>query len=332
MISISLCMIVKNEEAVLARCLDSIADLMDEIIIVDTGSDDGTKEIARRYTEQVYDFVWTGSFADARNYSFSKATKEYIYCADADEVLDSENREKFRLLKEALLPEIDVVQMYYAHQLSFNTIYNYDRELRPKLYKRIRELVWENAIHEAVRLEPVIYDSEIEIIHKPEGSHTKRDLKAFERLAKEGVILNKRLHNIYAKELMISGDKEDFMRAYPMFKNSLSDNGRGEDEIMEACCICAKTCLLTGDALELFQYTTKAMAMGGCSEICCFLGQYYFQVNAPEEAAIWYYNAAFETESALSLRHHKEIPLQALVMIYQKLGNEEQAGYYESLL
>ena len=51
--TISLCMIVKNEEKVLARCLDSVADLVDEIIIVDTGSSDATKEIALRYTDQV---------------------------------------------------------------------------------------------------------------------------------------------------------------------------------------------------------------------------------------------------------------------------------------
>lgn len=90
MITISLCMIVKNEEEVLDRCLSSIADLMDEIIIVDTGSTDRTKEIARRYTSKIYDFTWTGNFADARNYSFSKASAQYIYCADADEVLDAE--------------------------------------------------------------------------------------------------------------------------------------------------------------------------------------------------------------------------------------------------
>ena len=55
MATISLCMIVKNEEAVLARCLDSVRDLVDEIIIVDTGSTDRTKEIAARYTGQIYD-------------------------------------------------------------------------------------------------------------------------------------------------------------------------------------------------------------------------------------------------------------------------------------
>ena len=76
MITISLCMIVKNEERVLSRCLDSIKDLVEEIIIVDTGSDDRTKEIAGRYTDKVYDFPWNDNFAEARNFSFSKACKD----------------------------------------------------------------------------------------------------------------------------------------------------------------------------------------------------------------------------------------------------------------
>ena len=111
MATISLCMIVKNEEAVLARCLDSIADLMDEIIIVDTGSTDHTKEIAAKYTSQIYDFKWTSDFSAARNFSFSKANMDYIYAADADEVLDDFNHERFLRLKNALLPEIEIVQM-----------------------------------------------------------------------------------------------------------------------------------------------------------------------------------------------------------------------------
>ena len=92
MVTISICMIVKNEEKHLARCLDSIADLAEELIIVDTGSTDRTKEIAAKYNARIYDFKWNGDFSDARNFSFSKATKEYIYQADADEVLDETNR------------------------------------------------------------------------------------------------------------------------------------------------------------------------------------------------------------------------------------------------
>ena len=72
MATISVCMIVKNEEKVLAGCLDSLKGLWEELIIVDTGSTDATKEIAKKYTDKVYDFTWTGNFSDARNYSFSK--------------------------------------------------------------------------------------------------------------------------------------------------------------------------------------------------------------------------------------------------------------------
>ena len=78
MITISLCMIVKNEERILARCLDSVADLVDEIVIADTGSTDATREIAARYTEHVYDFPWTDDFSAARNFVFSRASMEYI--------------------------------------------------------------------------------------------------------------------------------------------------------------------------------------------------------------------------------------------------------------
>ena len=77
--TISLCMIVKNEENVLDRCLSSIADLMDEIIIVDTGSTDRTKEIASKYTDLIYDFPWINDFSAARNFSFSKATTSKPY-------------------------------------------------------------------------------------------------------------------------------------------------------------------------------------------------------------------------------------------------------------
>ena len=142
---------------------NSLSGLWEELIIVDTGSTDRTKDIAKKYTEKVFDFSWTGNFSDARNYSFSKAECDYIYSADADEVLDEENRERFLLLKEALTEdsEIEIVQMYYGNQLSQNSIYNFDKEYRPKLYKRLRKFMWQEPIHEAVRLDPVIYDSDI---------------------------------------------------------------------------------------------------------------------------------------------------------------------------
>lgn len=88
MVEISLCMIVKNEEANLDASLSSIASHVDEIVIVDTGSTDNTKEIAKRYTDKVYDYTWENDFSMARNFSISKAEKEFILVLDADEVVE----------------------------------------------------------------------------------------------------------------------------------------------------------------------------------------------------------------------------------------------------
>lgn len=100
MITISLCMIVKDEEDVIGRCLDCVKDIMDEIIIVDTGSTDRTKEIVSAYTSNIYDFEWIDDFSAARNYSFSKATKDYIMWLDADDVLLSKDIIKLKNLKK----------------------------------------------------------------------------------------------------------------------------------------------------------------------------------------------------------------------------------------
>lgn len=331
MITVSLCMIVKNEAKVLARCLDSIADLMDEIIIVDTGSTDETKQIAADYTDRIYDFTWTGDFSAARNFAFSRAGMEYIYSADADEVLDEKNRDAFRRLKKTLLPEIDIVQMYYANQLSYGTIYNFDRELRPKLFRRLRTFRWQGAIHEQVDLEPVIYDSEIEIRHMPEKNHKDRDLAAFVRRTGEGDRLDKRLHNIYAKELFISGEAEDFRNASSFFEDSCTDTGRSVDEIKEAACVVARAARLAGDTEKFFKYAMKVVACDGCAEICCELGDYYLRVQDIDEAIVWYYNAAYETESILNIKCSGAIPLCGLAECYRMAGNEVQAAEYERL-
>ena len=93
--TISVCMIVKNEEENLGACLDCLKEIADEIIIVDTGSVDATKSIAAKYTHKIFDFTWVNDFAAARNFAFSKATMDYIYSADADERLDEENIKRF---------------------------------------------------------------------------------------------------------------------------------------------------------------------------------------------------------------------------------------------
>lgn len=328
MVTISLCMIVKNEEKVLRRCLDSVADLVDEVVIVDTGSTDGTKDIAAEYTELIYDFPWVDDFSAARNFAFSKATKEYIYSADADEVLDEENRGRFRRLKETLLSEIEIVQMKYGNQLQFNTVYNYDEEYRPKLFKRMREFVWEAPIHETVRLSPTVYDSDIVIRHMPEEGHAGRDLASFYRHCAGGYRLPKRLHNMYARELLMAGEAEDFERAAGFFAASAEDVNRDSEEVAEACCIVAHAARLAGDTVRFFKYATKVVAEEANSEICCEMGHFYEDSGDLEEAAVWYYNAVYETRPILNLRAGSGEGLEGLIRCYEQMGCPEQAEVY----
>lgn len=328
MVTISLCMIVKNEEEVLERCLNGLKNIVDEMIIVDTGSTDRTKEIAAQFTSNIYDFKWTDDFSDARNFSFSKAIMDYIYVADADEVIDEENQKLFLQLKEVLLPEIEIVQMMYCNQLEFGTTYNFDEEYRPKLYKRLRSFVWEEPLHEAVRLEPVIFDSDIRIEHKPLNSHADRDFSIYQRLIKQGKRISKKLHTMYAKELYIAGNKKDFTNAVPLFEQTMKDESRTLDEVKEAACVLARAYRLTGKEREFFRNTLKEIASNPSSEICYELGEFYLAQKDYKEAVLWYYNAAYETSSILNIHCGGDYPLGRLAFCYEKLGDLKQAEEY----
>ena len=290
----SLCMIVKNEEAVLNRCLESMASAMDEIIIVDTGSTDATKKIAAAYTDQIYDFAWTGNFAEARNYAASKATGDYIYTADADEYLEPEELQKLLQLKKVLLPEVEIVQM------------------RPKLYKRLRSFTWIDPIHETLRLEPVVFDSEIRIQHRPSSGHAKRDLEALAAAADREKLLSDKLRHMYAMELYRCRDVSDFNRAKGFFQRVMEDPDSGQDALREAICVLTRGYRLAGDVSHFLAYALRDAVTAPTSELCCELGAYFEECGDLAEAAMWYQNALSETESILDARTGNEIPTRAL--------------------
>ena len=102
---VSLVMIVKNEATNLPTCLRSVADLVDEIIIVDTGSIDRTKEEAIAFGARVFDFVWRDDFAAARNECLRHATGTWIFWLDGDEWINEENRGRLRKLFAGLADE-----------------------------------------------------------------------------------------------------------------------------------------------------------------------------------------------------------------------------------
>ncbi|MDF2802877.1 MAG: glycosyl transferase, partial [Anaerocolumna sp.] len=100
MCSISLCMIVRNEENSIRRCLSSIIDMVDEIIIVDTGSQDKTIDICNEFGAKVYPYTWQEDFSAARNFSIKMATSDWILWMDADEELITTNKNGLKKLLE----------------------------------------------------------------------------------------------------------------------------------------------------------------------------------------------------------------------------------------
>jgi glycosyltransferase involved in cell wall biosynthesis/2-polyprenyl-3-methyl-5-hydroxy-6-metoxy-1,4-benzoquinol methylase len=144
--SLSACLIVKNEEANILRCLKSIEKICDNIIIVDTGSTDRTKLLASFLTKKVYDFKWTNSFSEARNYSISKTTDDWILCIDADEEMVNQ----FGLTNYLRSPYF---KAYTIQQKQILLDYKNNSDQHPiRLFHRDSQLSFQGRIHELLKL------------------------------------------------------------------------------------------------------------------------------------------------------------------------------------
>ncbi|MFV0393746.1 MAG: glycosyltransferase [Coprobacillaceae bacterium] len=277
MITISLCMIVKNEELVLNNALSSIKDVVDEIIIVDTGSTDKTKEIAYSYTDKVYDFEWCDDFSKARNYSFSKATCDYCMWLDADDILHAEDKEKLLKLKSTIDPETSVVMMRYhtSFDKQGNPTFTYYRE---RLLRRKDNFKWGGFIHEAISPRGKIEHSEIAITHNKIGpSDPQRNLNIFQKKISEGVKLNPREQFYYARELYYN---RKYNEAIDAFKGFL-DTKQGWKEN----CISAHQFIgycydeLNNKEEAINQLLLSFSYDNPRAEICCDLGKYLYELK-----------------------------------------------------
>ncbi len=147
--SVSLCLIVRNEEDCLADCLRSAADLVREIIVVDTGSTDRTREVAVAAGAKVIEFAWSDSFAAARNESLRHATGQWIFWLDADERLDEENRQQVRTLFAGLGDDNAAYTMTQQSELEAST-YSTTRVDQVRLFRNHPQIRWDYRVHEQI--------------------------------------------------------------------------------------------------------------------------------------------------------------------------------------
>ena len=279
-------MIVRNEEKVLSRCLDSVQGIADEMIIVDTGSEDRTKEIARNYTDKIYDFKWIDDFAAARNYAFEKATMNYILWLDADDVFEKEDREKLIKLKKDLDSAVDAVAMHYY--LAFDAKGNVTSSLkRNRLVKRSRNFRWEGAVHECLVVGGNIFNSDIAVTHKKERADTaNRNIEIYERRLAKGEAFSPRDLYYYANELLDHRRHEEAAEYYIKFL----DTGQGwfEDNIA-ACGKLSDIYIRLKDWDQALKYSLRSFKYDvPRAEACCRIGFLFLNKNRVKQAAAWY--------------------------------------------
>jgi glycosyltransferase involved in cell wall biosynthesis len=233
-IALSLCMIVKNERENLPRCLDSVKSYVNEMIIVDTGSEDGTPELAANYGATVRYFEWCDDFAAARNYAISQASGHWVLMLDADEELMIESEDFF---KEVAFPsEILAYNITYTEVNDFPTR---TPTYRPSLFRNIPELRYVSRLHEYltyknqyIRPEELGDAPSIKIVHyghfkeKVKQKTINRNLPILERIRQKEELSIYLLHclaRMYTETKQIDKAQECYDEAFErLFPNLLS--------------------------------------------------------------------------------------------------------------
>ncbi len=288
--TISLCMIVRDEEASLDACLASVEGIADEIIIVDTGSVDGTRRIAAAYTDKVVPYVWQDDFAAARNYSFSLAGGDYILWLDADDRIAEEDRRRLLALKAELGPPVSggVLPYCLAEDPAGRPLIA-DRRLR--LVSRESGCRWTGRGHEVLEFprEGEIRNADAMIRHtRPEG-HTRRNLRILRRwIAEEPGVTGRRLF-WYAN---LCYERGKYGLAAQGYRKLLQEpSGYREDRLI-ACFRLADCCRRLGDARSRLDSLLGSFHYGPPqADFCCQLGEWFEERGDWGTAAYWYTQA-----------------------------------------
>lgn len=331
MITLSLCMIVKNEEAVLGRILEQMKDIADEIIIVDTGSTDRTREIAFQYTENVFDYPWKQDFAAARNYACSKAVMDYWMWLDADDMISESERKKLLELKEGLDADTDVVMMKYLTGFDENgdVTFSYYRE---RLLKNRAGFFWTGRVHEAVTPRGKILYEPIAIEHrKVGGGDPDRNLQIYEKMIAEGERLEPRHQFYYGRELYYHSR---YHEAIQIFEKFLEEPEGWVENCIDACVQIAVCYEHLGKPRErLVALLSSFLFDAPRAEVCCEIGRAMMEENKYHQAVYWYHQALGmemkEDTGAFVWRDcYGFLPAIQLCVCYDRLGDEERALEY----
>ncbi|MBQ7479598.1 MAG: glycosyltransferase [Selenomonadaceae bacterium] len=205
---ISACLIMRDAAKDLVECLESLKDGVDEIVVVDTGSVDGSVEIARRYTDKIFFFDWRDDFAAARNYCLEQATGDWIVFLDSDERLSRETRGNLRRVVEGLAAMgYDVGEIRRDNVDEVGVALEESWDYSERIFRNDPLLRYREAVHEHLALSGggeakniLLPPEDLRILHKGyagrrlQGKY-RRDLQILEQMRRRGE--EKRLMDYY---------------------------------------------------------------------------------------------------------------------------------------
>jgi glycosyltransferase involved in cell wall biosynthesis len=173
--TVSACMMVKDEEELLPQCLESIKGVVDEIIVVDTGSADRTVEIAKRYGAKVFHHPWENDFSKHRNQSISYATSDWIFIIDADEGLSPESSPKLKQTLLDIAPEVSYLYFEVADMDSQGQMMSAMNS--PRLFRNHMGFKFKNFIHNELELKGHGERSNLILCSSGRPSYSKKEWK-----------------------------------------------------------------------------------------------------------------------------------------------------------
>jgi len=328
--TLSLAMIVRDEEESLPRCLKSVEGVFDEIIIVDSGSKDKTKEIATSFGSKIYDFVWIEDFSAARNFAFSKATCQFVMWLDADDEVLPKDREKILALKPKL-GEYDAYLMEYNYsqdQHGNSTL----RLFRHRILKNNPPPRWAAPIHECMLIpsEWRQLKTDIVVTHRRTERDGVKDAGRNMRIIKKAVEADpndQRMRYYYGKELSYTDQNEEAIKQLSLFL----EKPAWHEDMVDALIILSRLYVGMGRIEDAVKTCVKGIETDPrWAEFYVRLGDIYYDKQDWAKAAHWF-EIAVKTKmpdswGMVNTSSHTWLPHDRLSICYDRLGRRREAN------
>lgn len=322
-------MIVKDESETLDRILGQVVKFADELIVVDTGSSDNSIEIAKKYTDKVYEYEWQNDFSKARNHAFEYATMDYIMWLDADDYISDSSIQKLNRLKQYIVDE-DVVMLPY--NVSFdelgNVTFTYFRE---RILKNDGTFFFSDPVHEAIIPHGKIMHKNIPIMHKKvKSGNPRRNLDIYLSLKNSDYEFSPRNQFYFACEYYYNNLLDDAIREFDIFLDI--KQGYIENKI-QACLNMMRIYVSYKRYTDAIRYAFRSFEYDTPrSEILCELGYIYYLLHDYRRAIYWYKLAIQKIDTTSGgfkeIDMYNYIPLIQLGLCYYHIGDYKKAYKY----